>query len=391
LAPLTQSLVTLSQSDFTVSDSLELYTLQTHNDSGGSDDAYLRLLTRGGAIQKFSVKGEILNVDASNSADLKSNEIAYISCDASAYPGNIGAGATVANVISSQQAAAILLYSSQSNHCNFTADASLPSYRNIFTVLLPDSSLLINSHINSGNSSGSTSIEPDMSTVSTTSPQTSGSGSGSPNNGSYSRFSRNIDRLSLTWTVAMIILYSITGVIAALFLGIIITGAVRAHRHPERYGPRTLAGRPRQSRARGLARAMFETIPIVKFGDPYDPKTDAAKVDVEMVSGSDEEGRETAHEGRRSTSGHGAIEMTGSARDETHSTEVEKGPQAAAEATGSSAPEQHTQESGNYVCPICTDDFIKGQDLRVLPCNHQFHPECVDPWLVNVSGTCPLW
>jgi hypothetical protein len=42
-------------------------------------------------------------------------------------------------------------------------------------------------------------------------------------------------------------------------------------------------------------------------------------------------------------------------------------------------------------CSICTEDFEKGQDLRVLPCDHKFHPECVDPWLLNVSGTCPLW
>jgi hypothetical protein len=29
--------------------------------------------------------------------------------------------------------------------------------------------------------------------------------------------------------------------------------------------------------------------------------------------------------------------------------------------------------------------------VRVLPCNHSFHPACIDPWLLNVSGTCPLW
>jgi hypothetical protein len=76
-----------------------------------------------------------------------------------------------------------------------------------------------------------------------------------------------------TTAVAMSILYSITGIITLLFLIIIATGAIRAHRHPERYGPRTgLAGRPRQSRAKGLARAMLETLPIVKFGDPDPPK-----------------------------------------------------------------------------------------------------------------------
>ena len=41
-------------------------------------------------------------------------------------------------------------------------------------------------------------------------------------------------------------------------------------------------------------------------------------------------------------------------------------------------------------CSICTEDFKAGQDQRVLPCDHRFHPECIDPWLLNVSGTCPL-
>jgi len=41
-------------------------------------------------------------------------------------------------------------------------------------------------------------------------------------------------------------------------------------------------------------------------------------------------------------------------------------------------------------CSICTEDFTKGEDVRVLPCNHKYHPACIDPWLLNVSGTCPL-
>jgi hypothetical protein len=180
----------------------------------------------------------------------------------------------------------------------------------------------------------------------------------------------------------MIILYSITGIITALFLAIIITGAVRAHRHPERYGPRYTAGRPRQSRAKGIARAMLDTIPIVKFGDQHDPKLDAVKGDVEMGS-EDELGRQRDIQETTSVNETNP-QVTSALAASTTTTEAKSEQQAK---TNNETPTDHP----NFSCPICTDDFVKGQDLRVLPCNHQFHPECIDPWLINVSGTCPLW
>jgi hypothetical protein len=164
---------------------------------------------------------------------------------------------------------------------------------------------------------------------------------------------------SPTTAVAMIILYSITGVITALFLVIIVTGAIRAHRHPERYGPRTGLGRPRQSRAKGIARAMLETLPIVKFG-----QEDEKPADVEMAGGV----------------------VAGSA-----AANGEKSCENADQKDSSDTASQAKPEQENSGCSICTDDFEKGQDVRVLPCNHQFHPACIDPWLLNVSGTCPLW
>lgn len=188
----------------------------------------------------------------------------------------------------------------------------------------------------------------------------------------------------------MIILYSITGIITALFLGIIITGAVRAHRHPERYGPRRVVGRARQSRARGIARAMLETIPIVKFGDEQDGVA-AAKRDVELSINPEDPARE--HSTPRSDSISDAEHTTTPRETElpTANQSIQHSPDDAGVTAVPTPKPEAAADGGNFSCPICTDDFIKGQDLRVLPCNHQFHPECIDPWLINVSGTCPLW
>lgn len=175
----------------------------------------------------------------------------------------------------------------------------------------------------------------------------------------------------------MIILYSITGIITALFLTIIITGAVRAHRHPERYGPRYAVGRPRQNRAKGIARAMLETLPIVRFGDAdHDQQPDVAKGDVEMNMDHDEGVEHSPEPG------------TTPAPNSPNDVSDEK--QAAGSGASTPQPPQPNHPD-NFSCPICTDDFVKGQDIRLLPCNHSFHPDCIDPWLVNVSGTCPLW
>jgi E3 ubiquitin-protein ligase RNF13 len=41
-------------------------------------------------------------------------------------------------------------------------------------------------------------------------------------------------------------------------------------------------------------------------------------------------------------------------------------------------------------CSICLEDFKSGDNLRVLPCDHIFHPSCVDEWLQKWNRTCPL-
>ncbi len=40
-------------------------------------------------------------------------------------------------------------------------------------------------------------------------------------------------------------------------------------------------------------------------------------------------------------------------------------------------------------CCVCLDDFVVGEKLRILPCDHGYHAKCIDPWLVKNKRICP--
>ena len=52
--------------------------------------------------------------------------------------------------------------------------------------------------------------------------------------------------------------------------------------------------------------------------------------------------------------------------------------------------------TSHETCVVCSDDFVRGDILRVLPtCQHTFHLECLDRWAYSTAarGTtlkCPI-
>lgn len=51
--------------------------------------------------------------------------------------------------------------------------------------------------------------------------------------------------------------------------------------------------------------------------------------------------------------------------------------------------DKSTVSSGGAMCAICLEEFCDGQELRIVPCQHEFHKKCIDKWL-NEKWTCPL-
>ncbi|XP_059191371.1 RING finger protein 44 isoform X2 [Centropristis striata] len=50
---------------------------------------------------------------------------------------------------------------------------------------------------------------------------------------------------------------------------------------------------------------------------------------------------------------------------------------------------QSANSAGNTQCQICFCDYTDGEKLRMLPCFHDYHVQCIDRWLKD-NTTCPI-
>ncbi|KAG6976002.1 hypothetical protein JG688_00001786 [Phytophthora aleatoria] len=51
--------------------------------------------------------------------------------------------------------------------------------------------------------------------------------------------------------------------------------------------------------------------------------------------------------------------------------------------------ESMLKASENACCTVCLSAFQVDAPVRMMPCFHRFHPQCIDPWLQE-KGLCPI-
>jgi len=51
---------------------------------------------------------------------------------------------------------------------------------------------------------------------------------------------------------------------------------------------------------------------------------------------------------------------------------------------------EDTSVKNNDCCTVCLVNYSVGERVKVLPCSHLFHCECIVPWLQAHSQSCPL-
>lgn len=307
--------------------------------------------------------------------EFSTGNLAFISCDSS--NGNNASAAFLQAISQRPQPSCVIFYSVEHDYCDLSPQVDY-NYDLVFTTLDREIANDFQLLMDTTDGQLDVTISYDRSVEDTSTIQDP--------NGLAANQNNSVLGPSPSTSVALIILYSITGVITALFLLIILIGAIRAHRHPERYGPRAPRfGRPRQSRAKGLARAVLDTLPIVRFGDQPAPEgaNDGIVKPADLEMAPDSITSRTSEEDRRRSAVPSVASQSPPNASGTAPAAGEDGAEPAAMSTSEIDPSQ-------LRCPVCMEDFESGVDLRVLPCHHSFHPDCIDPWLLNVAGSCPL-
>ncbi|KIV80011.1 hypothetical protein PV11_07546 [Exophiala sideris] len=84
----------------------------------------------------------------------------------------------------------------------------------------------------------------------------------------------------------------------------------------------------------------------------------------------------------------GADPSLATSRSPPTSTEKPQSPPAPAKST---QPKRKRYTGRQVECVVCLEEYIDGESkVMSLPCGHEFHAECITPWLVTRRRTCPI-
>jgi len=130
---------------------------------------------------------------------------------------------------------------------------------------------------------------------------------------------------------------------------------------------------------------VLDTFPVIKWGRGNNtPQSPRGYLEPKMWQGCDEGDCSRWRESVGSESPHRPLSALGATTSGTGR------PSSPRSGQGSDAVDPAA--IGRETCPICIVDFEEGDDVRVLPCpgHHRFHKDCVDPWLLELSTSCPI-
>lgn len=179
------------------------------------------------------------------------------------------------------------------------------------------------------------------------------------------------------------IIYVIVACVVSLKVIVVLNVYLR-RRYSRRAIPINAPRRVQKCTVTEITKSLLDTIPIVSLRDPHNDEGHSSKEGQEMgtLARDSHESRDTrAHHHQESQSSPLGVQYKWT--DDENLIQVNQD-------TNGNILHNLSNELANTICPICTESFTKAQDLRQLPCGHQFHPDCVNPWLLNRSSTCPM-